>query len=222
MSRGMLVIVSGFSGAGKGTVLKHLMQKYSNYELSISMTTRQPRKKDNGSMEQDGVDYLFRSQDEFDALVAEEGFLEYARYVGKSYGTPKKFVVDNLEQGKIVIVEIEIQGAKQLKAIYPEAPTIFITPPSAEILYQRLVNRGSEDMDKVRQRMQTAQKESLGMDWYEHLIVNDDLYVAVEEMQTLITDCKEEKKPQLTSEKLQARRALEAQIRQQLQEINNK
>ena len=139
MSRGILTVVSGFSGAGKGTLMKRLMEEYDNYALSISVTTRDPR-----PGEEDGVSYFFRTEEEFDRMVEEDAFLEYARYVKHSYGTPKAYVEEQLDAGKDVLLEIEIQGALQVKEKRPDTLLVFITPPTAEELERRLRGRGTE------------------------------------------------------------------------------
>lgn len=127
-NRGTLVVISGFSGAGKGTVSRALVEKYG-YRLSISATTRQPREG-----EQDGKDYFFKTENEFLSLVDYNGYIEYAQYVGHYYGTPRKFVEDSLNEGQVVILEIEVQGAMKIKEQYPDAILLFITAPSIEIL----------------------------------------------------------------------------------------
>lgn len=182
MQEGLLVILSGFSGAGKGTLVRELMKKYEGqYVLSISMATRKPRED-----EIDGVHYHFKTQEEFDAIVKEDGFLEYANYVGGSYGTPKAFVVENLAAGRDTIVEIELQGAQQIKAQYPNAFTIFVTPPSAEELKRRLVGRKSETNEEIEKRLKRAKEESAFVNWYEYILVNDNLDVAVDELHQII------------------------------------
>lgn len=182
MQEGLLVILSGFSGAGKGTLVKELMKKYEGqYVLSISMVTREPR-----GNEIEGVDYYFKTQEEFDAIVKEDGFLEYANYVGGSYGTPKAFVVENLAAGRDTIVEIELQGAQQIKAQYPNAFTIFVTPPNAEELKRRLVERKRETNEEIERRLNRAKEECAFMNWYEYVLVNDNLDIAVEELHQII------------------------------------
>ena len=179
--RGILAVVSGFSGAGKGTLMEALMAKYDNYALSISATTRQPR--DN---EEHGKQYFFVSETEFDNMVENDQFIEYARYVEHSYGTPKEYVMEQLEAGKDVILEIEIQGALKVKEKFPETLLIFVTPPSAEELKRRLIGRGTETMDVIRSRMNRACEEAEGMELYDYLIINDDLDACVEEMHSII------------------------------------
>ena len=129
MNKGILVVVSGFSGAGKGTVMKRLMEKYDDYALSVSATTRKPR-----HGEEDGREYFFRTRDEFEKLIEEDALLEYARYVENYYGTPRSYVEEQLQAGRNVILEIEIQGAMKIKEKIPEALLVFVTPPTVEEL----------------------------------------------------------------------------------------
>ena len=181
MSKGILVVVSGFSGSGKGTVMKRLMEKYDNYALSVSVTTRNPR-----PGEKDGEAYFFRTKEEFEQLIREDGLIEYAQYVENYYGTPRKYVEEQLAAGKDVILEIEIQGALKVKEKFPDTLLLFVTPPSAEELKNRLVGRGTETMDVIEFRMNRAKEEALEMDRYDYLIVNDDLQECVEEMHQII------------------------------------
>ena len=125
--KGVLVVISGFAGVGKGTLVKSLMEKYDNYALSVSMTTRAPR-----AGEQEGVSYFFVSREKFEQTIKEDGLIEYAEYVGNYYGTPKSYVEEQLSKGKDVILEIEIQGAHNIRKIYPDAVLIFVMPPNAE------------------------------------------------------------------------------------------
>ncbi|MCQ2501403.1 MAG: guanylate kinase [Lachnospiraceae bacterium] len=181
MSRGILTVVSGFSGAGKGTLMKALMSQYDNYALSISCTTRKPREG-----EVDGVHYFYKTKEEFEAMIAENGFLEHAQYVGNYYGTPKAYVEEMLEQGKDVILEIEIQGALNVRNLVPDVLLLFVTPPSAEELERRLVSRGTETPEVIRSRMDRAVEEAEFMDRYDYLVINDDLDTCVKEMHELI------------------------------------
>ena len=178
---GILIVVSGFSGAGKGTIMKELLKRYDNYALSISATTRSPR-----PGEEDGKAYFFKTTEEFEKMIAKDELIEYARYVGNYYGTPKAYVEEQLRAGKDVILEIEIQGALKVKEKFPNTLLLFVTPPSAEELRKRLVGRGTETMDVIDGRMKRAIEESEYMDQYEYLVVNDDLDVCVEEMHHLI------------------------------------
>lgn len=180
--KGMLVIISGFSGAGKGTVTRELLEKYPDrYRLSISATTRPARKG-----EVDGVHYFFVTQDRFEEMIEAGEFLEYAEYVNKSYGTPVKFVNEQLEQGYDVILEIEQQGAFQVKKVMPEALLIFITPPDIAELERRLRDRGRETEEEILLRLQKAASESEYMELFDYLVINDDLSECVERLHNLI------------------------------------
>ena len=178
---GTLIVVSGFSGAGKGTIMKALLEKYDNYALSISATTRSPR-----PGEEEGKAYFFKTTEEFEKMIAKDELIEYARYVGNYYGTPKAYVEEQLRAGKDVILEIEIQGALKVKEKFPNTLLLFVTPPSAAELRKRLEGRGTETMDVIDGRMNRAIEESEYMDQYDYLVVNDDLDVCVEEMHHLI------------------------------------
>ena len=179
--KGILIVVSGFSGAGKGTLMKEIMKQYDNYALSISATTRKPREG-----EVDGREYFFRTVDEFEKMIAQDELIEYAKYVDNYYGTPRAYVEQKLEEGKDVILEIEIQGALKVKEKFPETLLLFVTPPNVEILRNRLIGRGTETMDVIEDRMKRAIEESKGMENYDYLVVNDDLQVCVEEMHHII------------------------------------
>lgn len=167
-SSGTLVVISGFSGAGKGTVSRALVEKYG-YSLSVSMTTREPRE---GEIE--GKDYYFKEEEEFLRLIDYNGFIEYARYVDHYYGTPRKFVEDRLEAGGTVILEIEVQGAQKIKEQYPDAILLFITAPSAEVLKKRLLGRGTESPEVVDKRMRRAAEEAETISAYEYLVCNEE------------------------------------------------
>lgn len=169
-NKGILMVISGFSGAGKGTLVKKLLSEYDNYALSISMTTRGPREG-----EQDGREYFFRTKEQFEENIAKNGFIEYAQYCGNYYGTPKAYVEEQMQAGKDVILEIEIQGAMKIKEQFPESLLLFVTPPSAKELQKRLVGRGTETADVIAQRLARAYEESEGMDAYDYIVVNDDL-----------------------------------------------
>ena len=179
--RGILIIVSGFSGAGKGTVMKRLMSDDDNYALSISATTRKPR---NG--EEDGREYFFKTVEEFENMIEQDKLIEYANYVGNYYGTPKEYVESMLSDGKDVILEIEMQGAMKVKEKMPDTLLVFVTPPSAEILKNRLVGRGTEDMDTINARLSRAYEEADYMEKYDYLLINDDLDQCVKELHGII------------------------------------
>ncbi len=152
MSRkGCLVIISGFSGAGKGTVVKALMERFDCYALSISATTRQPR-----PGEENGREYFFKTKEEFEELIRQDALYEYAQYVSNYYGTPKAYVEEQLEAGKDVILEIEVQGALKVKEKNPDALLLFVTPPSAQELKRRLEGRGTETPEVIEERMARA------------------------------------------------------------------
>lgn len=180
MEKGLLVVISGFSGSGKGTVVKQLVEKYG-YSLSISATTRAPREG-----EVDGREYYFKSVDEFRNLIDYNGFIEWAQYVDNYYGTPRKFVEKEMEAGKDVILEIEVQGALAVKEQYPNAVLLFIAPPSAEELKNRLIGRGTEDLATIEKRLRRAVEESESMDNYEYIVVNDDLDQCVQDVHSII------------------------------------
>ena len=180
--RGLVVVLSGFSGAGKGTIMKHLLRKYEGqYHLSISATTRAKRQG-----EEEGREYFFKTREEFDQMIEAGEFLEYATFNGNSYGTPRGYVEQLITEGKDVILEIEVQGALQVRKIFPDALLLFVTPPSAEALKQRLLCRGTESDEVVRQRLAISSHEATLMEQYDYLIVNDVLEQAVEEVRNVI------------------------------------
>lgn len=195
--KGSLIVLSGFSGAGKGTVMKRLLEKYDNYALSVSATTRKPRQG-----EQDGREYFFKETEEFEKMIAQDELIEYARYVDNYYGTPRAYVEEKRMEGKDVILEIEIQGALKVKEKFPDTLLIFITPPSAEELRNRLIGRGTETMDVIESRLSRAKEEAEGIESYDYLIVNDELEVCVDELHSVIQS---EKKTVANSTELIAR-----------------
>ena len=180
-NKGILTVVSGFSGAGKGTIMKRLMEKYDNYALSVSATTRAPR-----PGEEEGREYFFRTVEEFEKMIAKEQLIEYAKYVDNYYGTPRAYVEEQLEAGKDVILEIEIQGALKVKEKFPETLLLFVTPPSARELKDRLGKRGTESMEVILSRMERAREEAKGMDRYDYLVINDVLEDCVDEVHRII------------------------------------
>lgn len=182
MKKGILVVISGFSGAGKGTVLNELLTRYeSTYALSVSATTRDMR-----AGEAEGVNYFYKTQEEFEQMIAEDAFIEYAQYCGRYYGTPKQYVYQQMDAGKDVILEIEVQGALKVKEKFPDTPIIFLTPPTAAELKARLLGRGREDEEEIARRLATAAEESIYMPRYDYVIVNDKLEDCVEELHQMI------------------------------------
>jgi len=181
MADGILVVVSGFSGSGKGTLMKKLMSEYDNYALSISATTRSPRKG-----EKEGREYFFRSKEEFEKLIAGDELIEYAMFCNNYYGTPRDYVLEQRKSGKNVILEIEVQGALKVKEKYPDAMLIFITPPDANTLKDRLVNRGTECENDIKARLKQAAWEAGCMSKYDYILINDDLEKAVKELNHII------------------------------------
>ena len=180
--KGLLIVISGFSGAGKGTLMKKLIRDYEQYALSISMTTRAPREG-----EEHGREYFFATRDEFEEKINQGGFIEHAQYCGNYYGTPKDYVEEQLEAGKDVILEIEIQGAMKVKEKFPDAILLFVMPPSIAILHQRLVGRGTETEEVIMQRLLRANEEAVGIEEYDYIIINDDLDTCVKELHELLT-----------------------------------
>lgn len=178
--KGVLIVISGFSGVGKGTVVKKLVEKYK-YSLSISATTRSPR-----PGEVDGKDYFFKSVAEFQNLIDYNGFIEWAQYVENYYGTPRKFVEDELASGHNVILEIEVQGAMKIKEQYPDAVLVFLTAPDAQSLKERLEGRGTEEPKVIAKRLKRAYEETEDMLFYDYLVVNDDLDTCVEDLNAVI------------------------------------
>ena len=178
---GILVVVSGFSGAGKGTIMKQLMKTYDNYALSVSATTRKPREG-----EVHGREYFFVTVEEFEKKIAEGELIEYAKYVDNYYGTPTDFVMEQRRMGKDVILEIEIQGALKVKEKYPDTLLLFVLPPSAATLKERLIGRGTEELSVIEARLRRAEKEAEGVEAYDYVLVNDDLDKCVREMHETI------------------------------------
>lgn len=179
--KGILVVVSGFSGAGKGTVMKELVNRYDNYALSVSMTTREMR-----PGETEGVSYFFVDRSVFEQAIAQDGLIEYASYCGNYYGTPKRWVQEQLDNGKDVILEIEIQGALKVREKFPEALLLFVMPPSAEELMRRLTARGTETKEAILRRMERAVQESEGIENYDYIVMNDKLEDCVAQMHAMI------------------------------------
>lgn len=183
--RGVLTVISGFSGAGKGTLVRKLIDEYDNYSLSISMTTRAPREG-----EQDGVHYFFIDKPTFEENIKSGKMLEYAEYQGNYYGTPKEYVEQQLSAGNDVILEIEYLGAFQVKKMLPEALLLFVTPPSAEELLRRLRGRHTETEEQIHGRMNRAIEEADIVEKYEYILLNDDLDTCVRETHEIIQNAK--------------------------------
>ena len=180
--RGMLIVLSGPSGVGKGTVRKAIFAQDNNkFDYSVSMTTRQMR-----PGEVNGKDYYFVTKEEFEKEIAEGGMLEYAQYVDNYYGTPLKYVNEMLDEGKDVFLEIEVKGAMQVREKVPDGLFIFLTPPDLMELRQRLVNRGTDDLDVIDMRMKKAVDEIEMMQNYDYAVVNDEVEVAAEKIKTII------------------------------------
>lgn len=182
MNRGKTFIVSGPSGVGKSTVLKALLERRKNVYFSVSATTREIR-----PGEEDGVHYHFLEVNTFRQWIAREEFLEYAEYVGNFYGTPKRYVDEAMDRGEDVILDIEIQGAIQVKSKRPETVSIFIAPPSWEELERRLTERGTDSPDKVQKRLLRAKVEFQTAHTYDYFVINDNLENAVRELDAIMT-----------------------------------
>lgn len=180
-NKGLLVVFSGFSGAGKGTIMKSLINRYDSYALSVSATTRNPREG-----ETEGIEYFFKSVEEFEKMIDNDELVEYANYVGNYYGTPKAYVEEQRNLGKDVILEIEIQGALKIKKKFPDALLIFVTTKDAATLRERLTNRGTEDIDTINKRLKRAAQEAQGVEAYEYIVINDDLEECVETVDRII------------------------------------
>lgn len=180
-NKGSLVVISGFSGSGKGTIVSELLSRYDGYALSISATTREPRE---GEIY--GTHYFFKTRSEFEAMIKNNELIEYATYVDNYYGTPKKYVEDMLNAGKNVILEIEVVGATKIKDLYHEAQMIFIMPPSIKALKNRLSNRGTEAEEIINSRLLRAKSEFEHINAYDYIVINDKLDFAVEEIHSIV------------------------------------
>lgn len=179
--QGLLVILSGPSGSGKGTVLRSLLSGREDITVSISATTRAPR-----PGERDGVDYFFRTQEDFERMIREDQLLEYARYSGNYYGTPASFIRSQREQGRHVLLEIEVQGALQVMERCPDAVPVFLVPPSMQELEDRLRGRGTETEDAIRRRLEAAHREIAQMGRYQYIVVNDQVEKAAEDLSSIL------------------------------------
>ncbi len=179
--QGTLILYTGSSGVGKGTILAELMKRDDNLRLSVSNTTRAPREG-----EVDGVQYNFVSVEEFEKQIAQDGYLEYAKYCDNYYGTPKKQVFELLDEGYDVFLEIEVQGGVQILEKYPDILSIFILPPSMEVLEHRLNKRGTEDAETIKKRLEQAEEEIKYKDRYKYNVVNAELEKAVDEIMDIL------------------------------------
>lgn len=177
MKKGRLFVISGPSGVGKGTIVKKILETERPVELSVSATTRSPREG-----EEDGRDYFFVSNEEFEERIAEGGFLEYASVHENYYGTPKAPVEKALSEGKDIILEIDVQGAMQVKDSFDNGVYIFVLPPSIEVLRERILGRGSETEHSLQVRLGKALDEIRYLDKYDYAVVNDDLETATEDV----------------------------------------
>ncbi|MFR8172285.1 MAG: guanylate kinase [Marvinbryantia sp.] len=180
-ARGILLVISGFAGTGKGTLVSALLEKYDNYALSVSATTRSPR-----PGEVDGVHYFFKTKEEFQEMIRAEELIEYAQYVENFYGTPRAYVEQKLAEGKDVILEIEMQGALKIKEKFPDTLLLFVVPPDADTLQKRLTGRGTETLDVIKKRLHRAVEETDYILKYDYLVVNDDIDECVEETHAII------------------------------------
>ena len=179
--RGRLLVISGPAGTGKGTVVKALLAENENMHLSVSATTRSPR-----PGETDGVEYFFKTREEFEEMINEGAFIEYTSYNGNYYGTPKAAVLNKLTEGKDVILEIEVEGAGNAKRAIPEAILVFLAPPSKTILRERLTNRGTESADVIEKRMKIAERELRLAQNYNYIVVNDTVEEAVHQIEAIM------------------------------------
>ena len=180
-NEGIVIVVSGFSGAGKGTLMKRLVQEYDGYALSISATTREPR-----PGEKDGREYFFLSREQFEKRIEDHALIEHAEYCGNYYGTPRDYVEKMLAEGRDVILEIEVQGALKIKEQYPDALLLFVSTPDAAELRRRLSGRGTETEEVIQERLHRAAKEAEGIENYDYIVINDDLETCVKELHGII------------------------------------
>lgn len=179
--KGILLVISGFAGTGKGTLVSGLLEKYNNYALSVSATTRAPR-----PGEVDGIHYFFKSREEFLKMIEADELIEYAEYVGNFYGTPRAYVQQKLAEGKDVILEIEMQGALKIKEKFPDTLLLFVVPPDADTLERRLTGRQTETADVIKKRLERAVEETEYIRKYDYLVVNDKIEECVEETHEII------------------------------------
>ena len=200
--RGLLIVLSGPSGVGKGTVRKALFsQPDIQLQYSISVTTRQPREG-----EVDGVDYFFKTREQFEKMIRDNELLEWAEYVGNYYGTPIEYVEKTLQEGKDVFLEIEVQGAMQVRKVFPEALFIFLAPPSLSELRKRIETRGTESEELIRDRLKAAKEELEMMDAYDYVVENDKVELACERIKAIVVaeHCRRERVAQRYKKMLEA------------------
>lgn len=180
-SKGKIFVLTGPSGVGKGTVVQGLLKNTENIYLSVSATTREKREG-----EKEGVNYFFKSKEEFEKMIKEDEFLEWAEFAGSYYGSPKFQINNYLSCGKDILLEIEVQGAKQIKAKRPDAILIFLAPPSFEALEERLIKRNTESLEKVKIRLKKAKQEMKEISLFNYLVINDKLDEAIENVTSII------------------------------------
>lgn len=180
-SKGKIFVVSAPSGTGKTTLVKNILRSFPEMAFSISSTTRKKRENEN-----DGIDYHFITEKEFLKKIDENGFIEWEKFYDYYYGTPKHFIEERINSGINVLMEVDVKGALRIKAIYPDAILIYISPPSFEVLVERLKNRKTEDENDLIKRIERAKMELSHKDKFDYLIVNKDLNIAVSELKSLI------------------------------------
>ena len=195
---GKLLVISGLSAAGKGTIASELIKRFDNYALSISATTREKRRN-----EIEGVNYFFVTKDKFTEMIKNDEFLEYAQYVGNYYGTPKKYVVEKLDSGINVILEIEMQGALQVKKIYDKAVLVFFLPKDAKTQRERLVSRGRDSDEQIEKRIRQAVLDAEYVKYYDYVIINDDLDDSISAMQSIVNGSYDKSRNKDAIEKLE-------------------
>ena len=206
--QGKLMVISGFSGVGKGTVIKQLMEHHPNFVFSVSGTTRYMR-----DGEVHGVHYFFMSREEFEEGIDQGKFLEHAQYAGNYYGTPRDYVFSQMEQGNHVVLDIEVQGALQVKKAYEETQMLYLIPPSAEVLVRRLTGRGTETAEQVKARLGKAMEEIQYLPNYENILVNDTLDATEEAILTVAAGQKQ------STEEFEEKLALARRIGEDLKKI---